>query len=75
MSLPGDCQRELADILSREELCLSRLKESLEHEQSALENRHTETLELAVKEKQNALTEIAQLQQRRTSLLRQYGFS
>ncbi len=75
MSLPGDCQRELADILSMEKLCLSRLKESLEDEQTALENRQIDALEQAVKAKQDALQEAAELQQRRSTLLRQYGFS
>ncbi len=75
MSLPGDCQRELADILSMEKLCLCRLKESLEDEQTALENRQIDALEQAVKAKQDALQEAAELQQRRSTLLRQYGFS
>ncbi len=73
--LPGDCQRELADILSMEKLCLIRLKESLEQEQTALENRQTDRLEQMVKEKQKALDEVAELQKRRANLLLQYGFS
>ena len=75
ISLPGDCQRELADILSMEKLCLSRLKKSLEQEQAALENRQTDALKEVVKEKQNALDEVVELQQRRANLLQQYGFS
>ncbi len=75
MSLPGDCQRELADILSMEKLCLSRLKESLEREYAALESQQIDTLEKAVKEKQSTLDEVAELQRRRSGLLRQYGFS
>ncbi len=74
MTLPGDCQRELADILSEEELCLSRLKTSLEQEQTALEKRRGEALEEAVQHKRAALEETARLHRRRSTLLKQYGF-
>ncbi len=74
-ALPGDCQRELADILSREELCLSRLLQSLEQERTALEKRQLGALEEAVKEKELALEEAAGLHRRRANLLEQYGFS
>jgi len=74
MALPGDCQRELADILSREELCLSRLQQSLERERKALEERLLGALEEAVKEKEHALEEAAELHRRRATLLEQYGF-
>jgi len=74
-SLAGDCQRELADILSLEGLCLSRLKQSMEHEQTALETCQVEALEQAVKDKQKALDETTQLRSRRAKLLQQYGFT
>ncbi len=75
MALPGDSQRELADILSGEELCLSRLQRSLEQEKRALENRQLGALEEAVKEKESALAEAAELHRRRANLLEQHGFS
>ncbi len=75
MPLPSDGQRELADVLSTEKLCLLRLKQSLEHEQTALETRQTDALKQAVTDKKNTLNETARLQKRRAHLLQQYGFS
>lgn len=75
MPLPGDCQRELADLLSEEEICLTRLGESLEQERTALEARQSEALEQAVMKKQQMLEQTARLHQRRAALLQQYGFS
>ncbi|HFC53540.1 MAG TPA: flagellar protein FlgN [Gammaproteobacteria bacterium] len=75
MALPGDGQRELADLLSEEEICLKRLAESLERERVALETRESEALEQAVAEKRQILEQTARLHQRRAVLLQQYGFS
>ncbi len=75
MALPGDCQRELAELLSREELCLTRLQHSLHRERKALENRQLGVLEEAVKEKDSALAEAAELHRQRANLLRLHGFS
>ncbi len=74
MALPGDCQRELADILSREELCLSRLQQSLEQERGALEARQLGALEEAVRAKEKALEEAAELHRQRAILLEQCGY-
>ncbi len=73
--LPAECQRELADLLSQEEICLARLAASLEKELSALESRDLEELEQAVMNKREALQQTGELHHRRAKLLQQFGFS
>ncbi len=75
MPLSADCQRELAELLSEEKICLQRLADSLERERAALEARDGEALERVVAEKDRILDQTSRLHQRRAALLQRCGFS